>query len=451
MEKSLPRLLIAGTNSGCGKTTVVCGILQALKNRGEPIASYKCGPDYIDPMFHSAVMGLGCRNLDLQFFDGNTLRYLLSQGEGTAIIEGVMGYYDGVGVSDEASSYQVAKAAGAPTVLVVNARGAAHSILATLAGFHGLRPDSGIRGVILNNCSAMLYPRLAALIQEHFGGAVLPLGFLPPLPQCSLESRHLGLITADELTDLQEKLGILGENAEKYVDLDGLLALARSAPTLRWGEPLFPAPGGPVRIAVARDKAFCFYYEDNFRLLEQLGAELVFFSPLEDAALPENIQGLYLGGGYPELYTQPLSENQEMRHSIRRALEGGLPCIAECGGFLYLQKRLRDAPMVGFLQGSGFDKGRLVRFGYGQLTASRDGMLLRKGETLKIHEFHYYDVDDPGDGFTAKKANGTTWQCGVVSDSLYAGFPHIHFYNNPLVAARFLNRCRQTGKEQGND
>ena len=450
MEKKLPRVLIAGTNSGCGKTTVVCGILQALKNRGMALSPYKCGPDYIDPMFHSAVLGLCCRNLDLQFFDENTLRCLLSQGEGVAVIEGVMGYYDGVGVSCAASSYQVAQAAGAPAVLVVNARGAAHSILATVAGFFGLYPDSGIRGVILNNCSPMLYPKIKALLLERFQGMVRPLGFLPPLDSCGLESRHLGLVTAAEVSDLQKKLQILAENVEKYLDLEGLLALAEGAPALRWEEISLPRPGSPVRIAVARDRAFCFYYEDNFRLLTRLGGELVFFSPLEDGALPENIQGLYLGGGYPELYVKELAGNASMRRAIREALERRLPCIAECGGFLYLQESLLDMPMVGFLKGRGFYTGHLVRFGYAQLTASREGMLLRRGETVCAHEFHYYDVDDPGDGFTAKKASGVSWQCGMVSDSLYAGFPHLHFYANPQLAARFLDRCRAE-KEQDHD
>lgn len=443
METMLPRLLIAGTNSGCGKTTVVCALLQALKNRKETIASFKCGPDYIDPMFHSSVLGIRCRNLDLQFLEENTLRYLLSRESGTAIIEGVMGFYDGVGMSTQASSYEIAKAAGAPVVLVVNARGAAHSLLAMISGFLTLYDDSNIRGVILNNCSAMLYPRLKGMILEHFSGAVQPLGFLPPLPECTLESRHLGLVTAQELTDLQKKLQILADAAEKYMDIQGLHKLAETAPPLHWEAPILPPRGKPVRVAVARDRAFCFYYEDNFHLLEQLGAELVFFSPLKDVSLPKNIQGLYLGGGYPELYARALSENETMRDSIREALERGLPCIAECGGFLYLQERLEDQPMVGFLKGNGFDTGHLVRFGYGQLTANRDSMLLKQGEALNIHEFHYYDVEHPGSAFTARKPNGSSWQCGVVSDSLYAGFPHIHFYAKPLIAARFLDRCRK--------
>ena len=447
MEKHLPRLLIAGTNSGCGKTTVVCAILQALKNRGETIASFKCGPDYIDPMFHRSVLGLPCRNLDLQFFGENTLRDLLSQAEGTAIIEGVMGYYDGIGVSREASSYAIAKAAAAPVVLVVNARGASHSLLAILSGFLGLCPDSGIRGVILNSCSPMLYPRLKELILSHFSGALRPLGFLPPLPECSFESRRLGLISAEEMADLRKKLELLGKNAEKYMDLDGLLSLAESATALRWEEVPLPPPGSPVRLAVARDEAFCFVYEDNLRLLQQLGAELVPFSPLYDTALPEKIQGLYLPGGYPELHAQALAKNETMRASIRRTLEDRLPCIAECGGFLYLQETLQGYPMVGFLKGRGFDTGHLVRFGYAALTANRDSMLLAQGESLNVHEFHYYDVDDPGDGFTAKKASGPAWTCGVVSDTLYAGFPHLHFYARPDLATRFLDRCRRAGKD----
>lgn len=446
MFQSLPRVLIAGTNSGCGKTTMVCAILQALKNRGEPIASFKCGPDYIDPMFHSSIIGTRCRNLDLQFFDGNTARYLLARenrGQ-TAVIEGVMGYYDGVGVTSKASSYEVAKTVQAPAVLVVGARGAAHSILAAIHGFASLYPDSGIRGVILNQCSAMLYPRLKEAILEHFGGAIQPLGFLPPMPDVTLESRHLGLITAAEVADLQDKLQTLAAQAEKTVDLDGLLALAKSAPALEYEAPALPAPGKPVRIGVAKDKAFCFYYEDNLALLEMLGAELVPFSPLNDAALPENLQGLYLGGGYPELYTEQLSENKTMLASIRSALEQGLPCIAECGGFMYLQERLLGQPMVGFLKGNCFHAGKLVRFGYCTLTAKADTMLCRQGERIPAHEFHYYDVDHPGDGFSAKKSVGKPWDCGIANDRFYAGFPHFHFWAKPDMAARFLDVCRNT-------
>lgn len=446
MECTTPRLLIAGTNSGCGKTTLVCGILRALHDRGMPVASFKCGPDYIDPMFHSRILQTKCRNLDLQFFPESTLRALFAQGleeEKLAVIEGVMGYYDGVDLSTRASSYEVSKATASPTVLVINARGAAHSLMAILHGFASLHPDSNIRGVIFNHCSPMLYPRLEKEVTSRFAGQILPLGYLPPMPECRLESRHLGLITADEIEDLQDILGKLAVQAEKTVNLDGLLQLAATAPPLTWEPVSVPEPGKPVRVAVAMDSAFCFYYEDNLRLLKNLGAELVPFSPLKDAALPENIQGLYLGGGYPELYADALSGNASMRESIRKALERKLPCIAECGGFLYLQKTLLGKPMVGYLPGSGYNTGKLTRFGYVSLTANKDNLLCAAGETIPAHEFHYYDVDHSGDAFTARKETGRQWDCGFASPTLYAGFPHFHFYAKPDMASRFLDACRK--------
>ena len=444
MKKELPRILIAGTNSGCGKTTFVSGLLTALKRREKDLRAFKCGPDYIDPMFHASALGVPCRNLDLQFFDENTLRFSLAKNGGSlSVIEGVMGYYDGVGMTTRASSYAVAMASDTPAVLVVDARGAAHSVLAVIGGFLNLHPKSHIRGVILNRCSAMLYPRMKQAIADQFGGAVLPLGYLPVMKDCTLESRHLGLITAQEMTDLQEKLEALADQIEKSVDIPALCALAASAPELSWEPVALPEEGPPLRIAVARDNAFCFYYEDNLDLLRSLGAELVPFSPIADAALPENIRGLYLGGGYPELYAESLSENQSMKDSIRQALEAGLPCIAECGGFLYLQKELEGRPMVGFLPGTGHNTGKLSRFGYVTLTAQKDNLLCAAGEQLSAHEFHYYDTTCNGEDFLAQKADGRAWRCGIATETLYAGFPHFHFYAHPQMAARFLAACRK--------
>ena len=444
MKKELPRVLIAGTNSGCGKTTLVSGLLTALKRREAGLRAFKCGPDYIDPMFHASALGVPCRNLDLQFFDENTLRCLLAKNGGSlSVIEGVMGFYDGVGMTTQASSYAVAKASGTPAVLVVDARGAAHSVLAVISGFLHLHPDSHIRGVLLNRCSAMLYPRMKQAIIQQFGGAVEPLGYLPVMKDCTLESRHLGLVTAQEMTDLREKLGRIADQIEKSVDIQALCALAASAPALNWEAPALPAPGEPVRVAVARDKAFCFYYEDNLDLLRDLGAEIVSFSPISDIALPENIQGLYLGGGYPELYAGALSQNTSMRRSVRAALAAGLPCIAECGGFMYLQKELEGRPMVGFLPGTGHNTGKLSRFGYVTLTARKDNLLCAAGEKIPAHEFHYYDTDHNGEDFLAQKADGRSWSCGIAGAALYAGFPHFHFYAYPRMAANFLNACRK--------
>ena len=259
--------------------------------------------------------------------------------------------------------------------------------------------------------------------------------------ECSLESRHLGLVTAGEVSDLEEKLQRLARQAEETIDLDGLLALAAEAPALTFPPPS-PLPSlGRARIAVARDKAFCFYYEDSLDVLRDMGAELVDFSPLADTALPPDIQGLYLGGGYPELYARQLSENATMRTSIRTALAGGLPCIAECGGFMYLTEAIGDFPMVGHLPGKCFDAGRLVRFGYVILTARRDNLLCRAGESIRGHEFHHWDCTDPGDGFLAEKATGRSWPCAVATDRLYAGYPHFHFRANPAFARRFYETC----------
>ena len=282
MQRAAPRLLIAGTNSGCGKTTVTCAILQALVDGGVSVAAAKCGPDYIDPMFHREIIGAKSSNLDPFFFDDDTLRFLLAQngaGKDVTVIEGVMGYYDGIGLdSSRASTFEVAQRTESPVVLVLNAKGAGLSVLAVLDGFLHFATENRIRGVILNGCTAMSYPTLARAIEERFG--VRACGFLPQMPDCSLESRHLGLITAAEVDDLKEKMQRLAAKARETIDLDALLQIAKSAPPLTFTPPDIPAAGEHVRIGIARDRAFCFYYEDSLELLRRLGAELVPFSPL---------------------------------------------------------------------------------------------------------------------------------------------------------------------------
>ena len=447
----VPRVVIAGTNSGCGKTTVVCSVLQALKNRGLEAGAFKCGPDYIDPMFHKRIIGTDSFNLDSFFFDDQTLRYLLcknGEGRDVNILEGVMGFYDGMGFDTIAgSTCEIARITDSPAVLVVEARGAAASVLAVIHGFLTFLPDNPVCGVILNRCTGMTYQLLAEQIQKRFGGKVQPLGYLPAMPGCSLESRHLGLVTADEVEDLREKLQKLAEQAEKSLDLDGLLKIAREAGKIACRDMEVPVKE-PVRIAVARDRAFCFYYEDSLDLLRQMGAQIVSFSPVTDHALPDDIHGLYLGGGYPELYARQLEENRSMREAIRKALEDDLPCIAECGGFLYLTQSLQlqedpkeQAQMAGVLPGTGFPTGHLTRFGYVTLTAQRNNMLCPEGGSIRAHEFHYWDVPDPGDGFQAMKPSGRSWMCVHASDRLYAGFPHFHFYSEPACAERFIDAC----------
>ena len=451
MQCAIPRVVLAGTNSGCGKTTVTCAVLQALVNRGLRVGAAKCGPDYIDPMFHSRIIGAKSSNLDAFFFEQDMLRQLLHQnadGCNVTIIEGVMGYYDGLGLlSTRASTFEVAQKTKSPVVLIVYARGAALSVLASVQGFLQFLPDNRICGVILNGCTAMSYAPLARAMEERFG--VRALGFLPQLPDCALESRHLGLVTAAEVEHLREKMQRLAREAEKSIDLDGLLALAREAEELSYTPYVLPQFDAPVRIGVARDKAFCFYYEDSLDLLRRLGAELVPFSPLEDAALPDGLQGLYLGGGYPELYARQLSENKTMREAVCCAVAGGLPCIAECGGFMYLTGAIGEYPMAGLLPGACRDMGKLTRFGYVHLTARQDNLLCRAGESIPAHEFHHWDAEDTGDGFTAEKPSGRSWPCVHATKTLYAGFPHFHFYANPSFAVRFYEACREEGNHAG--
>ena len=445
MQRRVPRLVLAGTNSGCGKTTVTCAVLQSLVTRGLRVGAAKCGPDYIDPMFHSRVIGAKSSNLDSFFFGRDTMRYLLShngQDCDITVIEGVMGYYDGLGLtSTRASTYETARETESPVVLVVNARGAALSVVAAVQGFLDFAPDNNVQGVILNGCSAMSYGALARELESRLG--VRACGYLPRLPECALESRHLGLVTADEVADLREKLRQLAEAAEKTLELDALLEIAHNAPVLDFTPPVLPEAGAPVRIGVARDRAFCFYYEDSLDLLRQLGAELIPFSPLADEKLPDGVQGLYLGGGYPELYAAQLAENRTLRGQLREAVHAGMPCIAECGGFMYLTQTIAGRAMVGALPGDCFDTGRLTRFGYITATAQEDSLLCRAGERVPMHEFHHWDTPQPGDAFGAEKPSGKQWRCAYATDTLYAGFPHFHFYAKPVMAQRFLAACRK--------
>ena len=445
-----PRLLFAAPASGSGKTTLVCGLLRALKNRGKPVRSFKCGPDFIDPLFHETVVGVPSGTLDLFFSGEEQLRRLFRRhaaGAEISLIEGVMGYYDGLGAAtDRASSYAVAKALDAPVVLVVDSRGQSLSALATLEGFLRFRPDSRVRGVIFNRMSEGVY---AALKPEAKKLGVRPLGYVPRVPELTIESRHLGLVTPGEIEDLDRKLDALAALLERTVDLDGLLELASSAPAAD-APPAPPVPPMPrTKIAVARDEAFCFLYRDNLDLLRDYGAEPLFFSPLHDAALPAGAQGLLLPGGYPELYAEALSENEPMRRAVRTAVEGGLPCLAECGGFLYLHRELEDMeghfwPMVGVLDARAYRTKKLGRFGYVALTAKEDTAFLPAGETIRGHEFHYYESESCGDALRAQKPAGNrSWDCGHSRGALLMGFPHLYYPSNPKLIERFLRACHK--------
>lgn len=432
------QFLLAAPRSGSGKTTMTCALLMALKRRGCAPCAFKSGPDYIDPMFHRAVLGVESRSLDLFFSAPETVRTLYAKGaagHGAAVCEGAMGFYDGLGgVSDRASAWHLADTLGLPVLLVVEPKGQSLTLAAELKGLVNFRTPSHIAGILLNNCTARMHALLAPMLEEETGLPVL--GFLPKLPEAVIGSRHLGLYTAAEVENLQQKLALLADAAEEHIDWPRLLALCeKELPAL----PVQPeTPPARVRIAVAQDEAFCFTYAETLEAFRDAGAEVVFFSPLRDTALPENIGGLYLPGGYPELHARELSENTSILCEIKRKIESGLPTAAECGGFLYLGQSLTDAegqswPMAGVLPGEAKDAGRLVRFGYATLSADSDSLLFRAGESFPIHEFHHWDSTANGVALAAKKpVGGAEWRCGFVNEHFYAGFPHLYWAGTPL-------------------
>ena len=446
------RFLLAAPRSGSGKTTMACALLASLKRQGRTPCAFKCGPDYIDPMFHRAVLGVESHNLDLFFSSPETVRTLYAQGaagHGAAVCEGAMGFYDGLGgVTPTASAWHLADTLGLPVLLVLRPKGASLTLAALVQGLQNFRKPSHIAGILLNDCKPALYNMLAPMLEAQTGLPVL--GYLPPLPEAAIASRHLGLYTAAEVDDLQQKLSLLADAAAETLDWPRLLALCEG-----------PAPAAPqtrnqtpprVKIAVAQDEAFCFAYAETLEALQSAGAEPVFFSPLQDAALPAGIGGLYLPGGYPELHAAALSANKTMLQSVKNAIESGLPTAAECGGFLYLGQALEDSagksyPMAGVLPGQGVRVGRLVRFGYATLTAKADSMLFQKGESIPVHEFHHWDSTVNGADFTAAKSNGKTWDCGFANEHFYAGFPHLYWAGTPLPQ-RFAAAARRYHEER---
>ncbi len=452
----LPRIMLAAPASGSGKTLITCGILQALKNRRIRLSSFKCGPDYIDPMFHGRILGISSKNLDTYFTDEDMTRYLFAreaQKSDFSVLEGVMGYYDGIaGISLSASAYDVARVTKTPVILVVNAKGMSNSAVALIQGFLQFQKDSQIAGVILNHTSAMLYPRLKEQIEE-----VLPvkvLGYVPTVSEYVIESRHLGLVTPNEIVDLQEKLESLAKVLEETIDLDSLLELGNQAKELSVQEPCLPEYRTQnIRIGIAKDEAFCFYYRDNLELLKRFGAELTYFSPIHDKKLPENLNGLIFYGGYPELYAKALSENKSMIQEIQNVLAGGMPYLAECGGFMYLHESMEDMqgnayPMVGVIPGTAYKTPKLVRFGYITLEARKNTVLGKAGITCKGHEFHYFDSTGNGSDFIAKKPlSKRSWECIHGNEKSIAGFPHFYYYSNPQMIVHYLQTCEREKQE----
>ena len=497
---AIPRLMIAAPGSGSGKTLVTCGLLRLLQRKNLHPAAFKCGPDYIDPMFHRQVLGIPSRNLDTFFSPADSenaantaaatlARAAAKNGAGIAVIEGVMGYFDGTGASGmEASSFDLAQQTDTPVILTLNAKGMSRSVVALLRGLADYEKENRrIRGVILNRISPGMFPMMKKWIEEDTDLKVI--GYLPQDDSLSWGSRHLGLLQPEELTGLQEQIDHLADTLENTIDQEALLDLASTAPPIRTpsesdGKKADIArissgaseksekkadPAGEKqivpRIAVARDEAFSFYYEDNLEMLQECGAELVFFSPIHDRIFPA-ADGLLLGGGYPELHAQALAQNEEMKAQICECAAKGMPLLAECGGFMYLQENLvladrtagkdgadqKTWKMCGLLPGTCRMTDKLVRFGYIELE-KKDGQsgeagCLKEGHRIRGHEFHYFDSTDNGNACTARKPGGRrSWDCMVVRDNIMAGFPHLYYRSDPDFAAAFVEKCRQFSRK----
>lgn len=494
MEKRRGILLTAPA-SGSGKTSAACALMAALRDQGLEVRACKCGPDYIDPMFHREVLGIDSKNLDLFFSEREELireyeRH--TEGADITVTEGVMGYYDGMTLdSERTSSYDVARTLGLPVLLVLPCRGVSLSLAAVVKGIVEFREDSNVCGILLNRVSDMLYPRLKKMLEEELrkmGHDIPVVGYLPEDPCFRMESRHLGLVPPQEMDGLKVRMQEAGNLLAQTVDLELVKEIAGRA-ALNSGrgagseKERKTAPAGrKIRLGIARDEAFCFYYKDNLTLLEDLGCTLVPFSPLRDSVLPDALDGLILGGGYPELYGKELAENKGMLASVRSALEAGMPCLAECGGFMYLHEEMEDREgavhsLVGRIRGRTYPTGKLVRFGYvrirnrkeedscpeeylpsertlpseenlsGEENSPSEGYLL-PGETIRGHEFHYWDSTDSGESCVAVKPDGRRkWNCIHMEGNLFAGYPHLYLPSMRGFAERFVKRCEIWGEE----
>lgn len=450
------RIMIAGTGSGCGKTTITCAILGAFKAENKPVVSFKAGPDYIDPMFHKKITGVEARNLDLFLMGEENVKYALIRQMGNiSVIEGVMGLYDGIGSTSYGSANHLSLFTQTPVILVVNVKGKSQSLCAEIQGYMNYE-ENNICGVILNNTNEAMYSFYKRMIKDKLKLEVL--GFMPNIPNANIESRHLGLVTANEIADIQKKMELLAEAANKYIDIEKLLSIAKSAEQIKCSDfkvETICQTEKPI-IYVAMDKAFCFYYEDNHDLLKDLGAELRFFSPLYDTTLSDDADGLIFWGGYPELYAETLQDNQSIKASLQERVKSGMPVYAECGGFMYLQEALTDLKgdtysMLGILDGHVKMTANLQNFGYVILTANYDNLLCKKGRTINAHSFHHSVSDNEGISFTAtKKSTGKAYPCIVSQGNIFAGYPHINFLGNTSFAKNFVRACEKYRKEVGN-
>lgn len=422
-------IIISSNESGGGKTTVTLGLLKALKDMGYKVQSYKVGPDYIDPDFHEYITKVPARNLDLYLMGKEGVKASFSRGIGdVGIVEGVMGLYDGKGISTEYSTSHVAKTLNLPIILVLSPKGKSVTICAEINGIKDFE-NANIAGIILNNITENYYKLLKIEIEKYCNIEVL--GYVPKCEELMLKSRHLGLVQSSEIEELDKKIDICGKLIMENVDIKKLLELSVTAKEYSDG---FHLKNRKIKIAVAYDKAFSFYYRENLELLEELG-EVTYFSPLRDRELKGDVDFIYLGGGYPEVFIEELSNNKTMLKSIKVALENGVRCYAECGGLMYLTKNIDGMDTVGFFNGSSSMTKRLQNFGYAEIQVSNENNILQKGFNINCHEFHkskvelmeetIYEVTK--DNYDGTKKN---WNCGYVKKNTLAAYGHVHFFGN---------------------
>ncbi|BAF59140.1 MAG: cobyrinate a,c-diamide synthase [Pelotomaculum sp.] len=471
--KEVPRLMIAAVRSGAGKTSIATGIMGALAGKGLRVQGFKVGPDFIDPGYHTAATGRWARNLDTWLLAPQRVKELFRAAAAdaeVAVVEGVMGLFDGVrGRGEEASSAEVAKLLGCPVVLVVDARARARSVLVEFLGCRALDPALSFAGVILNRVQG---PRHLEMLQEAFEENSIPvLGAVQEGSLPRFTERHLGLVPTPEQRGVEGVLSRLADAVARQVDLEGILSAARAAGSLPGGmeqeEGTF-APegnttrggagrGAPVRVAYAWDEAFNFYYRDGLETLAGFGVELVPFSPLSDPALPPGVGGVIIGGGFPELFAKDLAANAGMLESLRLAHRKGLPIYAECGGFMYLCERLvdqegRSHALAGLVPGVCRMERRLAGMGYVTARALAPSILCETGETLRGHVFHYSSFAPLAAAFpwafSFIKEGREERPDGYVRGNLLASYLHLHFAASPQAAARFASAC-QAGARHG--
>lgn len=454
----MPALIIGGTASGVGKTIFTCGLLKLLLERGLRTRAFKCGPDYIDPSFHEQILNTTVRNLDLFLAEHDIVRALYTShaaGCDISIIEGSMGYYDGIGYETKASTWELAQILQIPVILLVSADASDASLEATIKDFLEREENSHIAGVVFNNMSAEGYPE-AAKVAEHCG--VETLGYLPHDDVFHLRSRQQGIVMTSEVPRIKETIDHIAECMAQTVDLNRILEIAKMAAPqdLEKSREYLKAQitngieddeDGPV-IGVAKDIAFCFYYEDNLDFLRACGAKIAYFSPMYDSELPAGCSALYLGGGYPELSGETLAHNQKIVQAVRLSIMDGMPCVAECGGYPYLHGRLEGAersmyPMTGVASGDAVYERKQKCLGYVEMTTDKDCLLTRKDEKIRAYSFHNWKSKGEKQDITVRNvSDGESWQEGICSDTLYAAFPHLYFRGCPEAGMRFVQAAR---------